>query len=122
MSRFAREHPEDFEERTEAFMDSVEFNEQMYRDMMQDAAEGGDVRQPGRRDVTRVVNPISSGPGGRPAGTPPPAAPGNCKICGRELKDWRTCAADDPACDCGGDCRKCMDEVEGVKAERDRIR
>jgi hypothetical protein len=37
---------------------------------------------------------------------------GNCVTCGRVLKDYRTCAPDDPAMDCGGDCLACMREWE----------
>lgn len=36
---------------------------------------------------------------------------GRCGICGRLLADWRTCAPDDPAMDCGGDCF-CIREFE----------
>lgn len=38
--------------------------------------------------------------------------PGRCLTCDRPLKDWRTCAPNDPAMDCGGDCLACMREFE----------
>lgn len=41
---------------------------------------------------------------------------GRCGICGRELIDWRTCAPDDPAMDCGGHCWACVAEIEGRPA------
>lgn len=43
----------------------------------------------------------------------PNEASRRCGICGRDLVDWRTCAPDDPAMDCGGDCLACMREFEG---------
>lgn len=47
----------------------------------------------------------------------------NCYICGRALKDYRICAPDDPAMDCGGDCLACMREIEeGIRRPTTLIR
>lgn len=35
-----------------------------------------------------------------------------CRICGRELVDYRKTDANDPAMDCGGDCWGCIREIE----------